>query len=314
MYKYNPDRTGLSEVQILSLQPWRLYPKGRDLSVSFLHQNPPPKNWKIKHSTPIASIGSCFAREVKVWLKKNNFNFIETAQGIGAEAGSARYDRVYNTFSIRQEFERAFGDFNPHEKYWEFKDKGKLRLLDPYRRTIAWDNFQEMETELKEHALNVREAFSTAKVVIITVGQAEIWFHRESGYVYPLVPPTQIYHPSIHGFRLSTYSENLQNLEQIYELFSKNNPCGRIILTLSPVPLRATFRTMNSIIANTSQKSMLRAVIDEFCQIHPENVIYFPAYEILTVVDKYQFEDDNRHITSKGIESVMSLFTAWFLD
>ena len=38
MYSYNPDRRGLSEVKLLKLEPWRLYPKGEALSVELLGQ------------------------------------------------------------------------------------------------------------------------------------------------------------------------------------------------------------------------------------------------------------------------------------
>lgn len=70
---------------------------------------------------------------------------------------------------------------------------------------------------------------------------------------------------------MTTYEENLANLNRVLELFSKNNPAGHIVLTLSPVPLRATFRDMNSMIANIASKSMRRAVNDTFPSAHPRN-------------------------------------------
>ena len=38
MYSYNPDRRGLSEVKLLKLEPWRLYPKGEAIGVELLEQ------------------------------------------------------------------------------------------------------------------------------------------------------------------------------------------------------------------------------------------------------------------------------------
>ncbi|MCH7846941.1 MAG: hypothetical protein IIB53_01135, partial [Planctomycetes bacterium] len=58
MYSYNPDRRGLSEVKLLKLEPWRLYPKGDALNVEFLKQHRPDKP-RLTQDTPIASIGSC---------------------------------------------------------------------------------------------------------------------------------------------------------------------------------------------------------------------------------------------------------------
>lgn len=314
MYHYNPDRRGLSEVMLLQLEPWRLYPKGSELSPEFLAQHPPESRPTLDHRTPIASIGSCFAREIKVWLQANNYNFIETATGPSTEAGSARYDRVYNTFTLRQEFERAFGSFNPLEDRWDFIDEtGKRRLLDPYRKGVAWDDENEMRAELAEHKGNVRRAFTEAAILIITIGQAEIWFHQPDNYVYPLVPPVQVFDKSRHGFRLTTYEENVVNLERVYELFAANNPNGRIILSVSPVPLRATFRPMNAVIANTASKSMLRAVADAFVTRHEDRVTYFPAYEMVTVIDDSPYEDDNRHVRDECVDRIMRLFEAWFV-
>ena len=313
MYSYNPDRRGLSEVKLLKLEPWRLYPKGDALSVDFLKQHRPDKP-RLTQDTPIASIGSCFAREIKVWLKANNYNFIETAAGPCTEAGSARYDRVYNTFTLRQEFERAFGEFDPAETLWEFQEEGQPRLLDPYRKGVAWESRQEMERELAEHRKNVQQAFSEAHVLIMTIGQAEIWYHKSDGYVYPLVPPVQVFDEAHHGFRMTTYEENLANLNRVFELFSKNNPTGHIVITLSPVPLRATFRDMNSVLANIASKSMLRAVIDTFVSAHGDRVTYFPAYEIVTGLSGAPYEEDNRHVRPEAVDQIMKLFEAWFVD
>lgn len=312
MYSYNPDRRGLSEVKLLKLEPWRLYPKGDDLCVDFLKQRSPNKP-RVTLSTPIASIGSCFAREIKIWLKANNYNFIETATGPCTEAGSARYDRVYNTFTMKQEFERAFGNFDPQEKFWEFVEQGENRLLDPYRKGVAWEDHDEMNRELAEHKLNVQKAFSEAEILIMTIGQAEIWYHKADNYVYPLVPPVQVFDESRHSFRMTNFQENLANLERVYELFSANNSKGHIVISLSPVPLRATFRDMNAVTANTASKSMLRAVIDAFAAAHSDRVTYFPAYEVVSVLQGEPFEDDNRHVKSEAVDEIMRLFESWFV-
>ena len=79
-----------------------------------------------------------------------------------------------------------------------------MRLLDPYRKGVAWESREEMERELAEHRLNVQQAFGEAHVLIITIGQAEIWYHKSDGYVYPLVPPVQVFDEAHHGFRMTT--------------------------------------------------------------------------------------------------------------
>jgi hypothetical protein len=117
-----------------------------------------------------------------------------------------------------------------------------------------------------------------------------------------------------HGFRLTSYEENLANLERVYDLFTANNPHGHIIISMSPVPLRATFRPMNALIANTASKSMLRAVVDAFARAHEDRVTYFPAYEVVVVADHAPYQADNRHVRPECVDRIMQLFEAWFVD
>ena len=312
MYAYNPNRKSIAEVQILKLETHRLYPPQADLNDEFLRR-PKPNGLRIDRTTPIASIGSCFAREIKFWLREQNYNYLQFATGPCTEAGSARYDRVYNTFSIRQEVERAFGKFAPTCNLWRFEEDGRERLLDPYRHCVAWENEQDMHTELAEHQTAVFRAFTEAKVIIITVGQGEVWYDKRDNTVYPMAPPSKVFDRDIHAFRMSTFGENYANLQVTYDLIKQHNPNAHLILTVSPVPLLATFQARNSIEANCGSKSMLRAVVDEFVREHSADVTYFPAYEIVTCTNKTPFQEDARHVQRSTVDTIMSLFEHRFL-
>ncbi|MFP4120213.1 MAG: GSCFA domain-containing protein [Coleofasciculus sp.] len=313
VYAYNPDRSGLSEVKLLNLEPWRRYPTVDQLDP--IKVFPRPDNLpRITKETPIASIGSCFARELKFWLKDNGFNFLQAGKGVCSKAGSARYDRVYNTYSLKQEFERAFGSFEPVEEWWEVEDSGTKHLLDPYRRRIAWENHQERKRELAQHKEEVRKAFTEAELIIITVGQAEIWYNKSDGSVFPLVPPPDAFDEQKHGFRLTTVEENTQNLQRIYDMISAVNPTASIIITVSPVPLRATFRHTSAVIANSASKAILRAAVDSFVLSNSDNVWYFPAYEMVKEIIVNPFKEDHRHVRPEAIASIMDLFASWVLE
>ena len=312
MYAYNPNRKGIAEVQILKLETHRLYPPKDQLNDEFLRR-PKPEGFRIDRETPIASIGSCFAREIKFWLRENEYNYLQLATGPCTEAGSARYDRVYNTFSIRQEVERAFGLFKPICTHWNFEEDGKERWLDPHRHCVAWEDQADMDSELEEHETAVHRAFTEAKVIIITVGQGEIWYDKRDNSVFPMAPPTKVFDRSIHAFRMSSFSENYANLQRIYELIKQHNPDVHLIVTVSPVPLLATFQARNSIEANCGSKSMLRAVVDEFVRAHCDDVSYFPAYEIVTCTNTDPFQDDARHVQRTTVDTIMSLFEHRFL-
>ncbi len=312
VYAFYPNRRGL--LQSLDPQPKdeHFYPQLDQLTPDFLNLSP-RSTLHISKDTPIASIGSCFAREIRQWLINHNFNFIQTATGPGTGAGSARYDRVYSTFSIRQEFERAFGEFNPLVKYWEVNEEGKQHLVDPHRYTIAWDNHEERKQEQEEHRQAVLQAFTQAKVIIVTVGQGEVWYDVRDGSVFPILPPLEIFNPTIHKLKVSGFEENLENLRRCRDLLKEHNPYAHLIVTTSPVPLKVSFSGMNSIIANNAMKSMLRAVVDQFVKESDDQVHYFPAYELVTQLIPQPFTDDGRHVKRETVAVIMSCFEETFV-
>lgn len=313
VYAHYPNRRGLIDQIEPRLKQEHYFPKKSALDVPFLSQRG-SSTLKITRETPIASIGSCFAREIRDWLITQGYTFIQAATGPGTGAGSARYDRVYSTFGIRQELERAFGSFEPLTSYWEIEEDGESHILDPYRYTIAWSSHEERARELEEHREAVRYAFTQAQVIIITVGQGEIWYDARDGSVFPVLPPLEVYQPDLHHFRCSTYQENLENLRRSCELIRVHNPSAHIVVTTSPVPLKLTFSRENSVIANCAMKSMLRAAVDEFVRESDERVIYFPAYEVVTQVVANPFTEDGRHVRRDTVDEIMGLFESLYID
>ena len=313
VYAFYPNRRGLLKRLDPTPKVEHFYPKLNQLTPEFLSLSPNPK-LKIDQDTPIASIGSCFAREIRQWLINHNFNFIQTAKGVGTGAGSARYDRVYSTFSIRQEFERAFGKFNPLVDYWEVDEDGQQHLIDPHRYTIAWANHEERLREQEEHREAVFKAFTQAKVIIITVGQGEVWYDSRDGSVFPVLPPLEIFDPQIHKLKVSGFEENLSNLRVCRDLLKIHNPNVHLIVTTSPVPLKVSFSGINSIIANNAMKSMLRAVVDQFVKESGDQVHYFPAFELVTQLIVEPFTADGRHVKREAVDIIMNHFEHSFVS
>ena len=119
-----------------------------------------------------------------------------------------------------------------------------------------------MDSELAEHKQAVQKAFTDAKVVIITVGQPEIWYDKRDGSVFPMVPPTEIFDPEIHAFRMSTYQENLENLNRCYELLKQNQFRGL------PLPaIRMFLRQILSAMAAMEDAHVIH------CDLKPENIL-----------------------------------------
>jgi hypothetical protein len=92
----------------------------------------------------------------------------------------------------------------------------------------------------------------------------------------------------------------------------------KIVFTVSPVRLTATFRPVSAISANSVSKAILRAALDEFLRERQESVnrdlFYFPSYEIVHDFFRDPFEEDNRHVTGFVAGQVVRTFARHFCD
>jgi hypothetical protein len=301
------DRRRYSEIQILQLREHQIYPEGDALNPWFLSSDRKPL---LDRTTPIASIGSCFAREIKDYLTAAGYNYVQVAHGPHARHGSAAWDRVYNTFCLRQEFERALGVFDPCEAAWRLADG---TLGDPYRKGVHWTDDQTREADLAEHRRTAREALTRARVLIITIGLNEIWYGRDDGSVFFQVPPPEAFDSERHAFRTATVEENVENLERARALLAEANPDCYVIITVSPVPLRATFSVdQNVIVSDAESKAVLLVAAKELARRH-ESVDYFPAFEIVRIVAHDPFLPDNRHVRPEVVAEIMRVFEAVYV-
>jgi hypothetical protein len=104
----------------------------------------------------------------------------------------------------------------------------------------------------------------------------------------------------------------------MYSLIRRHAPAARIVFTLSPIPLVATFRAVSCITANSASKAILKAALDEFLRDlggeARDVVYYYPAFEIVNELFPHRFLDDGRHLHDFIIPAVMSIFEAYYCE
>jgi hypothetical protein len=220
---------------------------------------------------------------------------------------------------MRQIFEYTFESFTPETRWW-ISPKTK-QVQDPYRRIILYGSVEEAQKDFQSHIKCSRKAIMKARVLILTLGLTEIWEDKSDQSVICL--PSGPYFNEGGGldeyvFRVSRYQENLDNLEKIYQILKKHNKECKLVITVSPVHLWATFRKdMDVISANCNSKSTLRAAADEFTSRH-DDVYYFPSYEIATsftmMMNQTCFEKgkENFHINKETVEQIMKHFFKFY--
>jgi hypothetical protein len=263
----------------------------------------------VGRDTPIGSIGSCFAREIKHYLVERGYNYVVTSNSPNAKHSSAAWDRVYNTFCLRQEAQRAhLGGLHPKHGEWE-TERG---TFDPYRQDVRWESPEHKRAELAEHARDARRAFTSCDVFIITVGLNEVWFASDGFAAYQRPPRTVLKRqPDEWDLLRPSVAENALNLCGMIKILRRMNPKIVPILTLSPVPLQASFFE-NVIVANALSKATLLAAVREACR--KTGAHYFPAYEVVTSIANNPFTpEDNRHVRKEVVERVMRLFEWMFV-
>jgi hypothetical protein len=162
--------------------------------------------------------------------------------------------------------------------------------------------------------LRTRDVFLATDFFIITLGLSEIWYDEVTDGVFWRAVPEDAFDAKRHKFRVSTVGETKANLAEMYRLIKKHVPEAKVLFTLSPISLAATFRPVSCVTANSVSKAILRAGLDEFLRSKPEvlnrDLFYFPSYEILQQAFLYPWRDDGRHPHRYVLETIMRTFEA----
>jgi len=279
--------------------------------------------FKIASRDRIVTAGSCFAQHVARYVEKAGFNHhvTESAHPIIpkklAEAHhygmfSARYGNVYTARQLRQLISRAYGTFVPAAQAWT--GQSGAGVVDPFRPNIqpgGYTDLAELTADRAQHLAAVRRAFEEMDVFIFTLGLTEAWIDPRDGAVFPLAPGVAggTYDATDVSFQNFDEGEVFEDLLASLRFLRMRRPKLRIVLTVSPVPLNATFEDRHVLVSNTISKAILRLAAEK-CVRSMQNCSYFPSFEIVTsphVGGRY-FAEDRREVTPIGVDHVMRLF------
>lgn len=272
----------------------------------------------------VATAGSCFAQHISKKLNEDGFNFFVTEISDAPDAlennygvYSARYGNIYSTSQLLQLFERAYDRFIPQDEAWS---NAAGKWIDPFRPQIQKDGFaslEELRSARAQHFSAVRTMFEQADVFVFTLGLTEVWRSKLDGAVFPLAPGVAggVMDEDKYEFVNLGVEEVRRDLQIFINLLSVVNPNVRVLLTVSPVPLVATYESRHVLSSSTFSKSVLRVAADTICKEN-ENVDYFPSYEIITGNHNQGkfFEEDLRTVKNEGVNQVMKIFMRNYTD
>jgi hypothetical protein len=228
---------------------------------------------------------------------------------------SARYGNVYTARQMLQLVDRASGEFIPQDITWRRRDG---HYIDPFRPQVERHGFPNAAAVIAArecHFAAVRRLFETMDVFVFTIGLTESWRARADGAVFPVAPGAVAIDldPAAYEFVNFSVAEIRDDMRAFIAKLQGINPRLRIIVTVSPVPLVATYEKRHVLVSTTYSKSVLRVVAAEITAEF-DHVDYFPSYEVITGNfnrGRY-FEDDLREVKPEGVDHVMRLFKQHF--
>jgi hypothetical protein len=206
---------------------------------------------------------------------------------------------------------RALGRFTPQEEYWSAREGA---FLDPFRPLIQPGGFasvEELEYDRRAHLEAVVRAVQRSDVFVFTLGLTEAWVDRRDGAVYP-VPPGRgrgTFDPERVEFQNFTAEQTAQALVRAFALLREINPKIQLMLTVSPVPLAATYAGPHVLRATIYSKSALRVAAETACSTH-DDIDYFASYEI-AMANGFRppfFDETGRSVTEAAVAAVMRSF------
>lgn len=291
-----------AEENWLAVEPWnfskevtRFFPRSqtefgdlRAIIDSYVLPGWLPEKPPFSRESSVLTMGSCFAQNLRNYLGERGLQsgWLFVPPGLN------------NTFALRNFIDWCMTGERATDAYWydAHNEGGAVKWAPPaehqeYRRTLR-----------------------NVDGLVLTIGLAEVWYDSQTEGVFWRGIPKSIYDPARHKCRVSTVAENRDNLSHIVRALRKLRPDMPIIITLSPVPLKASFEQPSIITADCVSKSTLRVAIHELLAERHAHLHYWPSFEIVrwlgSHVDGPMFGEDGntRHVNRKAVRLILESF------
>lgn len=282
---------------------------------------PKALNFRLSKDVNCFAIGSCFARGIEKTMQAKGLNVLSISEKFKSfelkneKVTGLGFTNKYTTFSILNQLEWSLGEKEfPYDSIVELEDGV---AIDPHTNPSLKFVGKERTIERRKTLNEVFSTISDCKTIVITLGLTEGWYDKEANS-FLNISPTQAMqkkYPGRYEFQVTDFQTNYDNLEAAYLLLKKHCPTDfNLVVTVSPVPLLATFSERDIIIANTYSKAILRTVAESL-SFKYDNIHYFPSYEMVMNSDRDQvWEEDGRHVKGSFVNKIMTHFVDSHLE
>lgn len=271
------------------------------------------------------AIGSCFAREIEDELESRNISCLSKSSIVQCINDSPDLFKVKNVGGRPYAFLNRYSPASL-KTFFDFiqnKSLGNSLLVPSKENSSLYDDllftrlFEPLKLDLcirrrEKIKKAMKSALQNSSRLIITLGLIEYYSIQSKGDIIAANIPPSLNSSSFSdfAFSLETTSTTISNIKHIIKSARHLNNNIEVILTVSPVPLDATFRDMDIIIANNFSKSVLVSAVHELMLNEANNYChYFPSYEIVINSEKQKaWREDLRHVQPEMVEFILKKF------
>lgn len=255
------------------------------------------------------TIGSCFARYVESELEKYGYAFRTRLRENQVEPDECTspngFFNKFTTASMLNEVRWALTDaVFPQAAYTEVNDRWSDGQL-----VASFASLERMKT-IRARVQDIFADIRGSQFLVLTLGLVESWFDTETGLFLNSAPTSAHIskYPGRYQVHVLDYVDNMRHLNEIHETVKAANPDIRFVVTVSPVPLGATFTGQDIVVANAYSKATLRAVAGDFCGAR-DDADYFPSFEAVTEsAPPAAWMDDAIHVRTEMVRCVIAHF------
>lgn len=289
----------------LSEWPSRLAPENR---IEPLCKPGFKPNFHLEPGEKIFTIGSCFARNIEKALATRGFDVVTRRILSAGQTLFKHRANILNNYgvpSILNELTWALDEARPFDAATNLFEIYPERFVDIHLPAAIRPASRDEVLERRNVITQITGEVRNCRVVVMTLGLTEVWYDRHAGLYLNYSPRRALVakYPDRFELHVLSYSETLDYLRQIVALLKR--ACGadqRILLTVSPVPLTATYTGRDVLVANGLSKAVLRTAADEIIAEN-DHIDYFPSYESITLSSRdAAWEDDQRHVEQAAID------------
>jgi len=196
---------------------------------------------------------------------------------------------------------------------------------------VDWLRDAEIDSEIRDRIVellprgwskdNALQIIRNSDVFILTLGVAPAFFDRTTG-AFVLPRPSALNSRVLaekYLFRTTTVKENVDNVLYLIEFIRSISPDMKIIVTVSPVPLLASFEYESAVQADCLSKSTMRLVAHEVVNgSNISNILYWPSFEVFrwagSNASDYYAADDGAawHVSEDKVAGTVRAFVEMF--